>query len=383
MDPSSSKPNRKRSWSRMVSGGGPQQKRNHPVDPAEQPLKIVDLNDDCLVNIFNRLGPISLVNVAIANEWLRPAARFVYKRQFADIELIFNTDHQYISNGCRRERCCNLKACLQCMRGIGSSIGGVIISFRNLNNAQCDGFDQYLNSYCAESLVNITFTDKTSDHICYFEKPFVNVRTVTISNSCLGNRFELFPVWFPNLQQLKLRNVVMDDRSIEMPLQHLQHLSVDVHNGTLSYGFAKKEAARLLLLCPQLSSLEIRMSADHGLTMKTLLGMIKGNPLITKLVVRMNNFWTDVLWPEIKQLTDEHPILIEVELKNFRFTADTAMALVRGANGLSRFQFQMRKSSEYDRLLSELGDQWQHSSSACIGYLKAMQRIVSLEKLYE
>lgn len=42
--------------------------------------KIIDLNDDCLVKIFEPLDLCSLFNVAIASEWLRPAARMAYKR---------------------------------------------------------------------------------------------------------------------------------------------------------------------------------------------------------------------------------------------------------------------------------------------------------------
>lgn len=45
-------------------------------------MKIIDLNDDCLVKIFGHLGLNELFNVSIASEWLRPAARDVYKHKF-------------------------------------------------------------------------------------------------------------------------------------------------------------------------------------------------------------------------------------------------------------------------------------------------------------
>lgn len=45
-------------------------------------MKIIDLNDDCLMTIFGYLDLSSLFNVAISNEWLRPAAGYVYQRKF-------------------------------------------------------------------------------------------------------------------------------------------------------------------------------------------------------------------------------------------------------------------------------------------------------------
>lgn len=178
----------------------------------------------------------------------------------------------------------------------------------------------------------------------------------------MGNKFALFPQWFPNLQQLKLQHVLMDDRSIEMPLQHLQHLDIDVHNGTLSYGLTKKEAARLLQLCPLLNSLEIRMQANHGMTMSTLLNVIKDNPLITKLIVQMDRFWTDVDRCEVKRLTDEHANFVELELDNYRFTNETANSLILDLGNLRKIQFRMAKiEGEHERFLHELDHQWQTS----------------------
>lgn len=56
------------------------QRPNSP--PPVQPMKITDLDDVCLEKIFDRLDLHSLFNIAVANEWLRPSARFIYKRKF-------------------------------------------------------------------------------------------------------------------------------------------------------------------------------------------------------------------------------------------------------------------------------------------------------------
>lgn len=54
------------------------------AETPDQPMttKIVDLNDDCLLKIFGHLDLKSLLNVAIANEWLRPAVVDVHKQKY-------------------------------------------------------------------------------------------------------------------------------------------------------------------------------------------------------------------------------------------------------------------------------------------------------------
>lgn len=344
-------------------GSTPRPKRKHPAALAKPPLKIIDLNDDCLEKIFHQLSILDLFNVAVANEWLRPAAGNVFRRRFGHTTIVFNANQQHYYSDYQHSdgeffQINDLKSFLQRIRCLGSSIANLKIVYCDLDKNQCDYIDQYLNEYCAESLENISFVNRTSDFIRNFEKPFVGVQRVTVLDSCLGNKFAYFPQWFPNVRHLELQNALMDDRSIEMPLQHLQHLDIDVNNGTLSYGFTKKEAARLVRLCPLLESLEIRMRADHGMTMTTLLNTIKGNPLINKLIVQMDRFWTDVKRCEVKRLTDEHTGLVELEVDNYRLTADIVNTLIRHLHGLRKIQFQM-KENETERFLHGLDLGWQ------------------------
>lgn len=60
------------------------------VEEPARPTKIIDLNDDCLVKIFKSLNIEDLFNVAVANEWLRPAANSVYKRKFGAKKIHLN-----------------------------------------------------------------------------------------------------------------------------------------------------------------------------------------------------------------------------------------------------------------------------------------------------
>lgn len=174
----------------------------------EQPTKMIDLDDDCLERIFHHLDLISLFNVAVANEWMRPAARSVYKRPFGH-KPSFIADYTRSSDAEPYE-CDNtihvhgLKACLQYLRCLSSSISDLYIWYGNWNKVKCRHIDQYINKYCANSLTVIGFLDKPIISTHHFEKPFDNVQEVYISDVNLYNQLASFLPCFPNLSSLKL-----------------------------------------------------------------------------------------------------------------------------------------------------------------------------------
>lgn len=61
----------------------------------------------------------------------------------------------------------------------------------------------------------------------------------------------------------------------------------------------------------------------------------------------MFQYWTEPNPSEIQQLVNEHSTLVELDLVNYRFTADTVIALIRKLDSLRKFRFLMKKSSEY------------------------------------
>lgn len=92
MDSCEPKSNRERKHGRKngVTSSDPISARQRPDSPPASPTKITDLDDICLEKIFDHLGFHGLFNIAVANEWLRPAARFVYKRKFGKQFILIN-----------------------------------------------------------------------------------------------------------------------------------------------------------------------------------------------------------------------------------------------------------------------------------------------------
>lgn len=327
----------------------------------DEPMKITDINDFCLQKIFEHLDSLSLINVAIANEWLRPAASVIYKRKFGMKEVCISNNrynapftsfsHHTVITG--------LKMCLPFLRCLGSSISGLTIWYHGWADKQCKYIHQYINRYCAESLVAIKFSTKTNSiSIEPFEKPFVNVQTVGVLNTDLGNQWPSFAKWFPNMRSLKLMDVRTLCRIDLSKFDHLNELSINVaYDGGNSTG---KKANSLLKQVPQLHSLDIR---GLGLTMNTLLNIIKTNRVICNLKVNLFQYSVAANVLEIQRLINDHPMLIELEIMGLGFAFDTIMPLISQLNLLKQFRFQIVNRLEYNRLVAQLDGQWRSSFS--------------------
>lgn len=76
---------------------GPSIKRQKTI-----PLKITDVNDDCLERIFDYLNANDLNNVAEATRRFVPAARMVYRRKYSDQVIVirgFSRNISFIGGG--------------------------------------------------------------------------------------------------------------------------------------------------------------------------------------------------------------------------------------------------------------------------------------------
>lgn len=342
-----------------------QLKRQRPNSPtAEKQTKIIDLDDDCLESIFDHLNLAGLFNVAVANEWLRPAARIVYKRRFAKKLVKLNADRVVPSLLGPIERTKyvhvnGLEMCLQYLRCFGSSIRDLRIWYGKWDAEQRAYIDQYVNEYCAEHLVQVAFLGAFIQRI---EKPFANAQTVIVCSCDLSNRLASFPHWFPNVHALILNKMEMDACVVEMPFNELTYLDIDINNGNVRSGLTNEEFARLLKLCPKLRSLEIHVPHSQPLCINALLDTIQDNRPIWFLTVSMDRLTQTVKLSEIQRLVNEHPSLSKLDLQNYKFTAAKAIALIRQLRSLSKCRLQLKSPLEYQQLVLQLNGQWQSSS---------------------
>lgn len=339
--------------------------RTELPDDAEQKMKIVDLNDDCLIKIFWYLDLGSLLNVAITDKWLKPAATDVFKRKYAKKEVVINECDDFHPNmrgnayqvRPPKERTTNiaiygLKACLLYLRYFGSLFENLTIDYYKSTSIRYEFVHQYINKYCTKSLICISFIRLPSISIGRFEKPFTNVRSVIIRDSDLGTQLTSCGKWFPHMRRLKLTNVRLADDFDETSFQHLKHLCVCLDE---QVGLKIANVSQLLHLNRRIRSLEIE-AYHKSIPMNTLLDMIKDHTKIAKLEMRLLGQYVKsrVDPPEVQRFIEEHSSLGKLHLPHYQFKADDVFALICQHNTLKSFRFRMKNSANYTELESKL-----------------------------
>lgn len=325
--------------------------------------KIIDLNDRCLVKIFEHLDLESLFNVAVANESLRLAAVEMYKQKFGAMTVEISDCHKESCELIELQQCsklvkiCGLKTCLQFLRCFGSSIDYLMLDHDESDSKRYQYVYQYINSYCAESLIGIAYVSMPNISIEeHCQKAFSNVKKVEFWFSDLGQQLPSIAKCFPKVQNLTLvHNEYCEEADlIQESLLHLKEIFINASNGFRS----AKTVKNLLQMASQLKCLEIY--TDDMFPMNALLDWIKFDPRISKLFVKEWDLkeTIDVDSDEVQQLITEHPALVELDLYNYQFNVDDAITMIRELSSLKQFRFRMNLS-DYTYFVNQLGLVWE------------------------
>lgn len=304
---------------RQVNDGGPSNRRQkyESNEDLAEPLKIIDLNNDCLESIFKRLSINDLLNVAVSNSCFHVAAASVFKHKFGQktIEILFQRS-QYITRiGCFLE-IRNLKTCLHFLRTFGHLIIKLKVVYMFHSRQQFALVDRYIDKYCAESVKEIHFLGyKTPEILVHVpRKPFHRVELMSVMDCNLGRQLPQFVSWFPNLQQLEIHWSTVDWSCVEINFPQLQHLRLfDIEFGS---NFGLDNVAKLLRSNPQLKVFDV-VSFQSQLTFHQFSRMISKNVAITKLILLRNLFKPSIKVAELSKLTQILPALIELDLRSY------------------------------------------------------------------
>lgn len=333
-------------------------------DDAEQKMKITDVIDDCLAMIFGHLDVENLLNVAIACKYLVPAVADVFKRKHSKKEFVINECDDFHPNMCGddyairspKERNTNigiygLKASLLYLRYFGSCIQNLTIDYYKSESIRYEFVHQYINTYCTESIISISFMHLPCISIERFEKPFTNVRNVMVRESDLSKQLTSCGKWFPNMRRLKLANVRFTDDFDQTSFRHLKHLCVCLDH---EVGLKKTDVAQLLQSNRRLRSLQIEVY-DDSIAMNTLLNLIKDQTKLTKLDMRLLCEYSNlrVHSTVANRIANEQPSLVRLHLPQYKFETNDVIALVNQLNTLKSFRFRMRNTSELESKLDK------------------------------
>lgn len=336
-------------------------------EPAtETTTQIIDLNDHCLMQIFDYLDLQNLFNITMASASLRPAALKLYKIKFGrKIIHLTQCDYTYRPEKLHAIKICvlntivyvyGLKTCLLYLRYFGSSINNLRMNFTFLKYERYQHLFAHVNTYCVDSLSRIKFWGMLNISMACFVKPFTNVLFVSVEHCDLGEELPRFVEWFPNLRHLNLENVSLTDGFDRAHFQHLERLSI-IGFGYDQKHFILQNAANLLNSNRQLRNLE--MYSDFGPSMDTMLDMIEHHSQITRLRVWCSPYFTKfpnqvINSSEVERILNEHSSLIELNLRNYEFTATDAIALVDQLKSLEAFDFWIKDNEVFRQIESEL-----------------------------
>lgn len=211
--------------------------------------------------------------------------------------------------------------------------------------------DRYINQYCSDTVTCIGFINHHSFSNGFFQKPFKNVDEVHITKSKLKDQLTNFVNWFPNMRRLDM-HVVAFDEAIEVSFPHLEHVSLLTTN---------ENVIKFLHVNQPLQSIEIR--SYIGITLSEILNMISGNSSISKLAVTLMNSGNTATMAELMRFSSEHPMIIELFLSDYQLLAGDVIVLLGQLTSLKKFTCVVKNRLECNRLLNQLGNQWQHEIS--------------------
>lgn len=188
------------------------------------PLSILDLNDDCLGEIFMNLNLKQLYDVATVHSHFVRASRRVFSKKYKNKEITisvyqtFRPDYPLV------------------LYLLGDIISHLRITYdrfknhipdENINNKIHDA----IVCHCSDTLTEVTF-----NHIhptMRINKPFHNLEMLNFNQGCVGQTMSKFNKWFPNLISLQFFFcTTVNTTCIEQRFSNLEHFTVAHHNFT-------------------------------------------------------------------------------------------------------------------------------------------------------
>lgn len=359
------------------------------LEHQNQSTKITDLNLDCLEQIFGDFDLRDLFNVAISNVWLRVAARSIYARKFSAKTVVIDIYGSFrvrtLNSSTPAQTACwitihDLRTCLQFLRCFGRTITKLQIGYYQSYINHYDHVEQYVNEYCSESLISISYFHKSDfpSRNFHVQRPFIRTERVHISHIDLDIQLTPFVEWFPNLRSLELYASRVDHHFTGAAFQYLKHLIIKIYSRYV-IDYSLENVFEFLRINPQLKSLNISITAQ--ISSSTMLAIIRNNSLLSELIMATGIFCLNINASEINQLAREHPLLEHADLTRFQMSADDAVSLIRQLSSLHHFRFILGNHTEYDYLMQHLRPEWQSTISH--GWFDDIRSIITLKRRSE
>lgn len=207
--------------------------------------------------IFDELNFEDLLNMNEVNKEYAKIAAYAFKRKFASRtvsilstrDLLFgweepaflrnlkrgSVEQTAYSIGTDRIQLKSIFLSLKTLKYFGNTIEKLDLSLTNADTLHSKMISKYVNDYCIETLVELSFNIRKGEFLRYYRKPFKSVTNVSFnfwSESEFGNNTLAINETFPSLRILSLNHPRTDFKGEHFKcfFPHLEHLS-------LQYGY--------------------------------------------------------------------------------------------------------------------------------------------------
>lgn len=321
--------------------------------------KITDLNDDCLELIFMRLNVQDFFNVAASNTRLNRSAGLVYRRWHKKKTIILETNvnktDSIIDIGLNVLLINGLKQCLWFLRSFGPYITNIGLKCNDSTNKKIALLTHYLNEYCAESLMNITFQKTPRMLSENMRKPYQNVNHIYINESQLIQQLPQFNEWFPNLRRLELVNNTFDMKyaDVHFPcLEEFRFFAICPYRSRFSL---KKYLAVFLKSNSHIQSVQMDIemgNAKFVLKFNEILSFMKDNSTITTLKSH-HSFGCEIGENDLNLLATTIPSLTEIDFRGYTFQIPEIILFIHQMKYLKKFRFGLSETTSYEHFRAQ------------------------------
>lgn len=281
------------------------------IEVKQAKLQIIEINDHCLIKIFDLLSTDDLVSVSMASPHFESSASFVFKKRFAR-EFVVVNDRMPVPRALHQSPCINIideaPSDLLLLKSFGHLIKRLRVDYSGVQRFSIK-LEQSVMKYCAKSVTEIIFTN--ADRFAFNQiekKPFESVREVAFIKCALGQFIFEFNKWFPNARLLEFLKTdvvtVTDTKCIEQNLPKLEHLGIFNemrHRDSVCDAFSNRNLEATIELNSQLISLTLVHENIHrGIKITpTLLAFINEKlPLLDSLHLHIFGWTHEYVFPE-------------------------------------------------------------------------------------
>lgn len=334
-------------------------------------LNFLDLYDDVLYIIVDRLELSELLNAAATNSRITHFARNVFRRQYQNYSIEFRNFRFDREDG--KIRIANSKViqfydyklALIFLRHFGDQIHKFAIYYEMYAEERHVRCNEFISKYASEAVTNLGLNYINDTLLSAFTSPFTNVEQLsgTMVNDLTGVNALSFNEMFPSVKRLKLLSFKFDFNYtfIDCHIPHLEHLLMARYPGTWSNDMLQIKS--LFRKNPQIRSLElIRFPLSFPKVISELLPNIEtiiidefdiGNETVQ--IDSVKNFHlTDDEWP--RSIGNLKFPALQTMLTAFCYSYDNWAQFFQNQRNLTKLEILASMHTEEDELIRLVSD---------------------------